>query len=60
MPERQVTVEGNNSHRQIFLRASRPEPDRVRGTFPLPEAQLDRFLTRVELGYPSQGTRSTT
>jgi MoxR-like ATPase len=29
-----------------------PEPDRVRRTYPLPEAQLDRFAMRLELGYP--------
>ena len=53
MEERQVSVEGT-SHplpRPFFLIATQ-NPIELAGTFPLPEAQLDRFLVRIHLGYP--------
>jgi MoxR-like ATPase len=54
MGERQVTVDGET---RVLLRAlsgaGDAEPYRVRGHLPLPEAQLDRFLFRVQLGYLS-------
>ena len=55
MQERQVTVDGV-SHplpRPFFVLATQ-NPVELQGTFPLPEAQLDRFLLRVKLGYPSE------
>jgi MoxR-like ATPase len=54
MEERQVTVEGT-THKlpQPFLVMATQNPIEYEGTFPLPEAQLDRFLLRLQLGYPS-------
>lgn len=53
MEERQVTVEGVTYAlpRPFFVLATQ-NPNSQLGTFPLPEAQLDRFLMRVSLGYP--------
>jgi MoxR-like ATPase len=54
MEERQVTVDGT-THRtpDPFMVMATQNPIEYEGTFPLPEAQLDRFLIRLELGYPS-------
>jgi MoxR-like ATPase len=54
MEEHQVTVDGV-THRlgQPFLVLATQNPIEYEGTFPLPEAQLDRFLMRISLGYPS-------
>ncbi len=54
MEERQVTVDGI-THRtpEPFMVMATQNPIEYEGTFPLPEAQLDRFLIRLELGYPS-------
>ena len=54
MEERQVTVEGQ-SHElpRPFAVLATQNPVELKGTFPLPEAQLDRFLIRLRLGYPS-------
>jgi MoxR-like ATPase len=54
MEERQVTVDGV-THRtpEPFMVMATQNPIEYEGTFPLPEAQLDRFLIRLELGYPS-------
>ncbi len=54
MEEHQVTVDGV-THRlaEPFLVLATQNPIEYEGTFPLPEAQLDRFLMRVSLGYPS-------
>jgi MoxR-like ATPase len=57
MEERQVSAEGE-SHPlpdPFFLIATQ-NPIELAGTFPLPEAQLDRFLVRVSLGYPDAAT----
>jgi MoxR-like ATPase len=53
MEERQVTVDGI-THRlpHPFMVLATQNPIEYEGTFPLPEAQLDRFLLRVALGYP--------
>ncbi len=54
MGEYQVTVDGTT--RQLprpFLVIATQNPIEYEGTFPLPEAQLDRFLMRIKLGYPS-------
>jgi MoxR-like ATPase len=54
MEERQVTVDGvTRPLAEPFLVLATQNPVELEGTFPLPEAQLDRFLIRVELGYPS-------
>ncbi|MBI2764731.1 MAG: MoxR family ATPase [Chloroflexi bacterium] len=54
MEERQVTVDGI-THRMPapFMVMATQNPIEYEGTFPLPEAQLDRFLIRIHLGYPS-------
>jgi MoxR-like ATPase len=53
MQERQVSVEGTTYPLpQPFLVLATANPIEHEGTYPLPEAQLDRFLLRVSLGYP--------
>ena len=54
MEEDQVTVDGT-THRlpEPFMVMATQNPIEYEGTFPLPEAQLDRFLLRIHLGYPS-------
>lgn len=53
MSERQVTVDGINYElKRPFLLIATQNPIDHEGTFPLPEAQLDRFLVRLSLGYP--------
>lgn len=53
MEERQVTVDGVTHYLpKPFMVMATQNPIEYEGTFPLPEAQLDRFLLRVELGYP--------
>jgi len=55
MQERQVTVEGETKAlAPPFLVMATQNPVELEGTFPLPEAQLDRFLMQVNMGYPSQ------
>jgi MoxR-like ATPase len=55
MQERQVTVERETLPLpQPFLLVATQNPIELEGTFPLPEAQLDRFLMRLRLGYPSE------
>ena len=54
MEERQVTVDGvTRPVPQPFMVLATQNPIEYEGTFPLPEAQLDRFLMRIHLGYPS-------
>ncbi len=54
MEERQVTVDGiTYPLAQPFLVLATQNPIEYEGTFPLPEAQLDRFLLRLRLGYPN-------
>jgi MoxR-like ATPase len=53
MEELQVTVDGETHHLQHpFVVLATQNPIEYEGTFPLPEAQLDRFLMRISLGYP--------
>jgi MoxR-like ATPase len=53
MEERQVTIDGETHLlEEPFLVMATQNPIEYEGTFPLPEAQLDRFLLRVKLGYP--------
>ena len=54
MEENQITVEGvTHPLPQPFMIMATQNPIEYEGTFPLPEAQLDRFLLRIHLGYPS-------
>ncbi len=54
MEERQVTVDGETHILpKPFMVMATQNPIEYEGTFPLPEAQLDRFLLRLKLGYPS-------
>ena len=55
MQERQVTIEGvTHALARPFLVLATQNPIEYEGTYPLPEAQLDRFLLRVGFGYPSK------
>ena len=60
MEERQVTVDGQTFllPRPFFVMATQ-NPIELEGTFPLPEAQLDRFLYRIHLGYPTDEEEMT-
>jgi len=56
MEERQVTVDGvTYLMPRPFMVMATQNPIEYEGTFPLPEAQLDRFLMRIRLGYPARG-----
>ena len=59
MEERQVSLDGTTHAlpNPFFLIATQ-NPIEMAGTFPLPEAQLDRFLVRVSLGYPDDATEA--
>ena len=55
MQERQVTVDGvTRPLPRPFLVMATQNPVELEGTFPLPEAQIDRFQLRVQIGYPTQ------
>lgn len=55
MQERQVTVDGVTKYLpRPFLVMATQNPIELEGTFPLPEAQVDRFLMRVVIGYPQE------
>jgi len=60
MEERQVTIEGE-SHAlpEPFLVVATQNPVEFEGTYPLPEAQLDRFLLKLSVGYPSRDDERT-
>ena len=54
MEERQVTVDAHtHSLPRPFMVIATQNPIELEGTYPLPEAQLDRFLMRIQMGYPS-------
>ena len=57
MEERQISVDGTTHAlpSPYFVVATQNPSDQI-GTFPLPESQLDRFLMRVELGYPNEAS----
>jgi MoxR-like ATPase len=60
MEERQVTVDGETYLLPApFMVMATQNPIEYEGTFPLPEAQLDRFLMRISLGYPARGDEIT-
>jgi MoxR-like ATPase len=55
MQERQVTIEGRtNRLERPFLVLATQNPIEYEGTYPLPEAQLDRFVMRIGVGYPAR------
>ena len=55
MQERQITVDGvTRGLPRPFLVLATQNPIELEGTFPLPEAQVDRFFMKLELGYPSE------
>jgi MoxR-like ATPase len=55
MQERQVTIEGDTMPLpRPFLVMATQNPIELEGTFPLPEAQVDRFLLKLKIGYPSE------
>ena len=55
MQERQVTIDGvTRKLPRPFLVLATQNPVELEGTFPLPEAQIDRFLLRIVLGYPEE------
>jgi MoxR-like ATPase len=57
MEERQVTIEGVTRPLPLpFFVIATQNPLEQAGTFPLPESQLDRFLLRIELGYPDRAS----
>ncbi|MDB4940492.1 MAG: methanol dehydrogenase regulatory protein [Labilithrix sp.] len=54
MQERQVTIEGDRFELPLpFLVLATQNPIDLEGTYPLPEAQIDRFLVRIAMGYPT-------
>ena len=60
MEEHQVTVDGvTHPLPRPFMVLATQNPIEYEGTFPLPEAQMDRFLLRVQLGYPSPADEIT-
>jgi MoxR-like ATPase len=55
MQEGQVTIEGRSMRLPMpFMAIATQNPIEQEGTYPLPEAQLDRFLLKVQIGYPNQ------
>ena len=56
MEERQVTVDGTTYELQVpFMVIATQNPIEMEGTYPLPEAQRDRFTARIAMGYPDAG-----
>jgi MoxR-like ATPase len=57
MEERQVTVDGYTHHlEEPFIVIATQNPLEHEGTYPLPESQLDRFMMRLSMGYPSRSS----
>ncbi len=55
MEERQVTVDGSTYLLELpFMVIATQNPVEMEGTYPLPEAQRDRFMTRISIGYPDR------
>ena len=55
MQERQLTIDGvTYPLPRPFLVLATQNPVELEGTFPLPEAQIDRFLLRIAIGYPDE------
>ena len=58
MEERQVTVDGTTYRLESpFMVIATQNPIEMEGTYPLPEAQRDRFMARISMGYPVAGRR---
>jgi MoxR-like ATPase len=61
MEERQVTIEGGTMGLELpFFVLATQNPIEQEGTYPLPEAQLDRFVMKLSMGYPSSVAQETT
>ena len=59
MEERQVTVDGTTYELQVpFMVIATQNPIEMEGTYPLPEAQRDRFTARIAMGYPDAARRA--
>jgi MoxR-like ATPase len=59
MQERQATIDGVTRPLEApFLVMATQNPIEMEGTFPLPEAQLDRFMVRITIGYPTEAEES--
>ncbi|MCP4038143.1 MAG: MoxR family ATPase [bacterium] len=59
MQERQVTLEGNSlSAGSPFMVLATQNPIEQEGTYPLPEAELDRFLMKIEIDYPDEASEA--
>ena len=59
MEERQVTVDGVTYELAVpFMVIATQNPIEMEGTYPLPEAQRDRFMARVSMGYPNDAGRA--
>ena len=59
MGERQATIDGvTRAISEPFMVLATQNPIEMEGTFPLPEAQLDRFMLRIKLGFPSSDEES--
>ena len=57
MEEKQVSIDGvTRQLAEPFLVAATQNPIEIQGTFPLPEAQLDRFFMRLSMGYPDHAS----
>ncbi|MDY0362049.1 MAG: MoxR family ATPase [Desulforegulaceae bacterium] len=55
MEERQITIEGSTYElKKPFFVIATQNPQEQSGTFPLPESQLDRFLFKIDIGYPDR------
>jgi MoxR-like ATPase len=60
MQERQVTIDGiSHPLPRPYLVLATQNPVELEGTFPLPEAQVDRFLVHIHIGYPDQDEENT-
>jgi MoxR-like ATPase len=60
MQEQQITVDMKTVHLpRPFLLLATQNPIELEGTFPLPEAQLDRFMLRLKMGYPNEEEENT-
>lgn len=60
MQEQQVTIDGlTHSLPRPFMVLATQNPIELEGTFPLPEAQIDRFMIRIVMGYPTQSEENS-
>ena len=60
MQERQITIDGTKHElARPFVVLATQNPAEYEGTYPLPEAELDRFMVRVSLGYPEAGAEAS-